>query len=569
MKVAYQATPAEQDVRMILRIGQPNLSDIGHWGIDTSRCVSVGGSDFAPWESSFTVGKPWGNAQGSDVVYVARVKGMSRSFVPHLIARLNLHLGEKLEHLELTGSAPLGETAITEAEVLPCLADLSTYPGQWPDLGFAVERVPSCERELGFQIELCEPLAPADQEKLQFMLIGIREVIETYANEKGKAVDPKKAWLKFMPPYMTDRRAQAYAGEVAHAHAPSCAAVLNMLASFHRRVAKIARVRVTSTTGAPQTAQKQDWATWLIADEAPKPPKPPALSGFPPYRTPAETALLPMPELLASNTLGPAVYAVLRAELHLEPLCTADIDGITRALSCLRDAIGDQLRYSVNSKGNSRVVRYQAKHFDNITAWCRTLLGETPADMKALVRMAQNGDLYGADVSFKGEGVGDDAAATASPWTVSYWADLEGVYTMLSFTVPLSFPLARFADLVAAFASSLRVRWGNAGFGYATWEYFGGQAPPPEHVKHHPGFDHGEHVGKMVALQEKMRAVSWLNLLGPELWSRLSDTQRDEVTKTCQPQQTGECLLIRAAPQPDPSGKDYAALRALLTPIAG
>lgn len=214
------------------------------------------------------------------------------------------------------------------------------------------------------------------------------------------------------------------------------------------------------------------------------------------------------------------MFAVLRADLHLAPLRIEDRARVHRAVETLRGALGEQLRFSVNSKRGSRVVRHQPKHFADIDAWVVYLTPQTDEDTLPLLRgmMGTSGGPITSDVGFKGAAEGPDAAGVALPWTISFWGEStftsnEGMgldaHTLLSFSVPLTFSLGRFQNLFASVTSDLRLRWGTAGLGYATWEYLGhSRQQIHPHALANLGFDRGDHADHMAKLHEHMRSVS-------------------------------------------------------------
>jgi hypothetical protein len=303
------------------------------------------------------------------------------------------------------------------------------------------------------------------------------------------------------------------------------------------------------------------------------------LDAYAPVEEREDDVVAGMGETVVARDAGgnPSVYAVLRADLHLEPLRLEDRERMHAALEKVRAAIGPQLRYSVNSKRGSRVVRHQPKHFADIDAWVVSLTPQTHQDTLPLLKsmMDTTGGPLTCDVSFKGAAEGPDAPGVASPWTLSLWGEStftgnEGMgleaHTLLSFSVPLAFSLGAFQNLVARVASGLRLRWGTAGLGYATWEYLsrGGQQQTHAHALANLGFDRGDHANHMAKLHEHIRSVGWIVVVGPALWARLPEENRRALATMCSVARVGECTWIRASEAPqNENGTPPAALVAL------
>ncbi len=95
-KLRYQASAEPQDIRIAFRVTAPQNTTIAQWRLDDGV---LGGAEFAPWLTEWEPDwdrslPPWKLASRSgerDVVYWARVTGMSHRFVPHLAARIALN----------------------------------------------------------------------------------------------------------------------------------------------------------------------------------------------------------------------------------------------------------------------------------------------------------------------------------------------------------------------------------------------------------------------------------------------------------------------------------------------
>lgn len=309
----------------------------------------------------------------------------------------------------------------------------------------------------------------------------------------------------------------------------------------------------------------------------------PARPAVAPYRVVAETDE-PTPPADTEEGRLPGAFAVLRCDLHLEPLVFADRQGIASALAVLREALGDRLAYTVDSRRGARVVRHRSEHFDDLVDGVAFLTPESDAKATPLMRATAEtptGGPWIVDVAFKGPSAGDDAPGEASPWTLSFYSEVAyprgapyvpTVPALLSFSVPLTFPRARFQNLVARVASSLRVRWGNAGLGYATWSYLRHSRGEHElHAAQHPSFDRGDHEGHMPALLECVRSVSWLTLVGAVLWARLPEASRDALVADFDVSRVDACVMVRVPTVPDAGACEvpdaYARVDALIRAI--
>ncbi len=504
---------------------------------------------------------------------------------------------------------------------MPMLWDVTSYPKAWSDLGFAVEHVASLQNEFGVQIEMARELDDKWSEEIKLRLLDMIPMFESFASQSGKPIDFAKTRRKRFPPLVKGLLAQGYCGEVLHDHEPCSALLLNMLAKFHRKHAPITRVRITSRVtarGKPSRTEKENWVTWQLpgdslsgaSNASPAEPttKPQAIQAVKFSETTTYTPLRGAMEhgaenldndgLLAGDATDPALYAALVAEIYLEPVADADAEALQKAVEHLRAALGPQLRFSMTANNNAaapRVFKYQPKHFENIAASLGTLTGSRYGS-KLLYLMLNDDHQKEVDVSFKGTTIGAaKPTASASPWTVSFRARInedkpEGVFVAparLAFSVPMSFGLAPFAALLAQIVDGdLRIRWATAGYGYACWDYFRGVgdtidlyrrptkskvARQRHHASEHLGFDIGLSENCFDVLNDHIRSVNWLTILGAALWHRLPESNRTDIVKRFSPEQLGRCLLIRASEVPQVGeGKappDYAALDAMLLPI--
>ena len=261
LKVAYQTTKGWQELRITLRlptafpgekVGRSGMVDVGTaitWG-------SVGGKECPPWESEWEVTSPFNAPATKDGLlfeHVARVKGVSHRYIPHLVHHMGIlrrEFGDVTE-MTVTGSAPIVDAnSITEADVVPWLSDPACYPGRWPEPEFPLDLAKAKKHKLGVEVELVnEP--NAEQEKtLQLRLGGWMLLMTSFADERGALVDSLKQLAKGPTLFGTEKKmVRAISTDLRHAHAPSRDAVANMLMNIHAKVAPIARATITSRAG--------------------------------------------------------------------------------------------------------------------------------------------------------------------------------------------------------------------------------------------------------------------------------------------------------------------------------
>jgi hypothetical protein len=628
LNVQFQGSPESQELRVVVRVADPQDDLVAWWRLD--RGV-IGGAEYAPWltdwqfdwSRSLPPSKLPSRKGPQEVTYFATVTGCSHRFIPHLVGRiaLNLDLFGKPRatptFIEVVGSLPLVNDASVRTEnVRGMLANRSFYPGQWPDLGFPVEQVAFVEHELGVQIEMVEPLGDAQADLLKQHLIDMASSFESFPSETGKAIDHAKAKRKGFPPTVEGVMVQGYIGELLQDHAPCQAAVLNMLCKLHRQ-SPILSVRMTSRVGATQSPRgktkpvtKQNWFTWRLAGTmSGRALNPLAIAKSPGAKAasiaaagtterPSALLLQDVPDkvdhafdrdgLLASEADVPSLYAVLRADIYLEPVTDADAEPLRQAGIQLASLFGDKLHFTLNWNRNSlhpRVVRYQAKHVNHFADAIGVLTGTKYGDK--FNRMVAMGEFHHeVDIALKGNwppgGVKETDAA--SPWGLLFQGEISDALVnntlpapaVLSWSVPASFDLPKFAESVTAVASGLRVSWGVAGYGYASWDYTTPGLRRPRnhlpalfaHAKAHSGFDVGLHYGYLQELRECIRTVNWLTLIGPRLRPQIEGHTQDGIEL----HRTKAFALLRASKGPlrgvDESERAaYAAVDALVRPI--
>ncbi|HMA94029.1 MAG TPA: type VI immunity family protein, partial [Polyangiaceae bacterium] len=91
-------------------------------------------------------------------------------------------------------------------------------------------------------------------------------------------------------------------------------------------------------------------------------------------------------------------------------------------------------------------------------------------------------------------------------------------------TVPVDVDLEAFAALFDALRKVLRIRWGNAGYTYSSWEVlerYAGARAIYAHARRYCGFDVGQSVRQLERFCDAIRTVNWLTAAGPELTAKL------------------------------------------------
>jgi hypothetical protein len=263
--------------------------------------------------------------------------------------------------------------------------------------------------------------------------------------------------------------------------------------------------------------------------------------------------------VLANQDVGPRV---LGAYFHLEPLIHEDAERLERACDRLADALGDELRWSASSFRHG-VRPYRRRDLDYILGSTVGLV--TPAMEGSTVERITAANLAKIPMlDYHVRCKGGDDPGVASPVSLTYWSDVPEVdggdryqvYAVLSFTVPEVWPLDRFRALVVDTAAELRLRWGNAGWTYTSWDVYDIATAPKAryaHAQRYLGFDVGEHVRSMRQFHRRMRTVSWLTVLGPSLVGELTEAQHAAIQASpfLSTAPVGAGLVIEAGARPE------------------
>lgn len=270
----------------------------------------------------------------------------------------------------------------------------------------------------------------------------------------------------------------------------------------------------------------------------------------------------PMVEPIARAPDGaPLAYAGLGFAFHLAPLEPADVAGLAAACERVNMAHAGALRWAYSSV-HGAVEPFSVEVLDLVSTFPTLLANPAPtgdarADRGTSAMAAAHLDRFGVACH------GGPAPQRTSPASLRFFVRVrpaEGerlrADAMLAASFPPSMPAAELEALAVAVAGDLRVRWGAAGHVYSAWEldrYGAVREALFAHARRHPGFDLGQHATWMPALSERLRTVSWLTVVGPELVAKLppsalatGPTMDDEVSVT----PCGEGFVLRAGNAP-------------------
>jgi Protein of unknown function (DUF3396) len=264
---------------------------------------------------------------------------------------------------------------------------------------------------------------------------------------------------------------------------------------------------------------------------------------------------------LVIDSGAPAAFATLGAYFHLEPLEVADAERLELVSQQVRDWFGAELRWSWLTFADD-IGRFRPADFEYASCYCEDLAVPQAADVDAqittnnLIKLGRED--YG--VAFKG----GETKIDASPWSFAFWAEIPEVdespvlkpLGVVALTVPTTVDVEDFAARVHALAGVLRFRWATAGFTYSTWNVQDWQASSEAifaHARRAPGFDVGYYHRNLEVFFHRLRTVSWLTYLGPDITSTLRETGASLVSSTLV--QVGDVasdsVVLRAGARPE------------------
>lgn len=223
---------------------------------------------------------------------------------------------------------------------------------------------------------------------------------------------------------------------------------------------------------------------------------------------------------------APVLYPALSVFLQLAPLRADDEERLDRAADLVWDWIGPKLTWSwlrfapEMEKASRRDLDFISGHALRLRE-APKMGGSEEADIvySNLWKLSRT-DFYVMCT-------GGEKQAHASPYSMRFWSEIPEVrvgedYEAMSFlqvTVPLSHPIADFHERATALAATLRLMWGNAGHGYATWEpveQYAQRRKMYAHARRFLGYDTGYSI-RMAPFHDRIRTVSFLTFVGDPL----------------------------------------------------
>ncbi len=260
---------------------------------------------------------------------------------------------------------------------------------------------------------------------------------------------------------------------------------------------------------------------------------------------------------LASDGVVPILWGTYAACFQLESLLPEDEPRFVEAHAEIANRLGDQLKWSWATPFPT-TQRFSLTDFEMVDLRCRQLgrkggVGSPEIYAKMGVTSVSRFFLAAHGGAKENE---------ASPYGYRYFSEVPELgssailptQSALTVTVPVSMGVEEFEQMVLRIGSLLRCRWAAAGYGYAGWKYTQHNATRDAifaHSKRFHGFDVGLESGWMPDFHRRIRSVSWLTFVGPELLAELGgaaalSTTHPEVS--VQPTANGAWLKASATP---------------------
>jgi hypothetical protein len=247
----------------------------------------------------------------------------------------------------------------------------------------------------------------------------------------------------------------------------------------------------------------------------------------------------------------PVAYPAFSVCLHLEPLIPADRPRLAQANEIVTAAIGGELKHVWCSFVRG-VERFSPALLDFIPWQSARLNVPEPHDNPLNVRIHQfmRGDFYVFAYA-----AGDPRAA--SPTSFKFMTEIPQAdlgpslraLSVLQVTLPEETWPSDLERLARDLVSVLRIRWGVAGYGYAT-RGFDDIVPEREavygHCRRFHGYDVSLFVREMTLFYDQLRTIGWLTFVGPSLASKLELPD----AATVETETVGDSLLLRAGSEP-------------------
>lgn len=250
---------------------------------------------------------------------------------------------------------------------------------------------------------------------------------------------------------------------------------------------------------------------------------------------------------------APLLYACRGFAFHLEPLEPGDREGLSQACERIMAAHAGALRW-VYSSVHGSVEKFSPDVLELVSSFPAQLAdpAKTPG---ASAMNAAYYDRFGLACH------GGRAPNHASPSTLRFFASVRAskeprlrADAMLAATFPSAMPDEALESLAVAVAGDLRIRWGAAGLAYGAWEldrYGATRDAIFAHARRHPGYDVAQHSTWMREFADRLRTVSWLTFVGPDLASKVDPSafvsDGDVVVE-----EAGSAKVLRAGASPQP-----------------
>lgn len=217
--------------------------------LDIVNFGAAGGSVFDPsiGAAHLLSGPPAGAALGPDYRWSIEIAGIAPIAFRTMVEQLRNSTGllVPVTSMAITGTLPLDASpmSVTEDHVRAWLGKPDALVDEWPTPGF-----PVVAREVSsgatLRIELADEITQPIAEALRTIGVAWVNVTSEYVSEWGEPVNVKPAW-KLLPSFgMGRRELSARYREFPRRRAASRAAIVNMLARFHRSVAPVAAVEI-------------------------------------------------------------------------------------------------------------------------------------------------------------------------------------------------------------------------------------------------------------------------------------------------------------------------------------
>ncbi len=257
----------------------------------------------------------------------------------------------------------------------------------------------------------------------------------------------------------------------------------------------------------------------------------------------------------------PVAHAVLGAVLHLEILSPEDEARLDRVNDLVWSFIGPELRHSWLSCVDG-VKPARRADLDYIPTYVQDLdLPDVEGNLETKLTAANFAKIGRTDYSVALKG--GATWAESSPFSYQFWAEIPGVDAtpflragaVIALTMPIDSPLDDFVRNVCAIASTLRLRWGAAGYTYATWlanDWKTSSGSIYAHARRYPGYDVGFFHRLVEDFYDQLRTVNWLTFLGPGMIEKLSGAG-GELTSTqlVAVHPMGDAALLYAGARPE------------------